>query len=115
MHQNPQSEKKKSRSKKKNKKKTKHASDIKHQTQQHQRPPAHNALTVALGGGTQKPKKKGSLLDQMRQKLQGGQFRWLNEQLYTTEGSHALQLMGKQPELYEQYHQGKEPFFPSIT
>ena len=52
-------------------------------------------------------KKKGGLLDQMRQKLQGGQFRWLNEQLYTTAGDNALSLMRKNPELYDKYHQGE--------
>lgn len=51
-------------------------------------------------------KKSGSLLDQMRQKLQGGQFRWLNEQLYTTAGDNALSLMRKNPELYNKYHEG---------
>ncbi|KAL4524683.1 hypothetical protein Ndes2526A_g06797 [Nannochloris sp. 'desiccata'] len=42
----------------------------------------------------------------MRQKLQGGQFRWLNEQLYTTAGDNALSLMRKNPELYDKYHEG---------
>ena len=53
-------------------------------------------------------KKGGSLLDQMRQKLQGGQFRWLNEQLYTTGGDNALSLMRKNPELYDKYHEGEQ-------
>jgi hypothetical protein len=48
----------------------------------------------------------GSLLERMRQQLQGGRFRWLNEKLYTCEGSEALDLMRGEPELYEQYHQG---------
>lgn len=52
-------------------------------------------------------KKKGSLLDQMRQKLQGGQFRWLNEQLYTTGGDNALTIMKKNPDLYQKYHEGE--------
>ena len=33
------------------------------------------------------------LLDKMRAKLQGGRFRWLNEQLYTSSGDAAFQLM----------------------
>jgi ribosomal RNA-processing protein 8 len=57
--------------------------------------------------GPSSSKKKGGLLDQMRQKLQGGQFRWLNEQLYTTAGDNALSLMRKNPELYEKYHEGE--------
>lgn len=51
-----------------------------------------------------KPKKTG-LLEQMRSKLSGGRFRMLNEQLYTTEGQHAFQLMQAQPDLYQQYHE----------
>ena len=58
-------------------------------------------------GPSQGKKKGGSLLDQMRQKLQGGQFRWLNEQLYTTGGDNALSIMKKNPELYEKYHEGE--------
>lgn len=42
----------------------------------------------------------------MRQRLQGGRFRWLNETLYTTDGSEALRLMNDQPELMQQYHEG---------
>ena len=53
-----------------------------------------------------KKNKKGGVLDQMRTKLQGGQFRWLNEQLYTSAGEKALELMNKSPELYEKYHEG---------
>ena len=33
------------------------------------------------------------LLDRMRGKLQGGRFRWLNEQLYTSTGGEALRMM----------------------
>lgn len=38
-------------------------------------------------------KGSASLLDKMRAKLQGGRFRWLNEQLYSTTGDTAYQLM----------------------
>lgn len=48
----------------------------------------------------------GGLLDRMRQRLQGGRFRWLNELLYTTGGEEALSLMTREPDLYEQYHEG---------
>jgi ribosomal RNA-processing protein 8 len=51
--------------------------------------------------------KGGGLLQQMRQKLQGGQFRWLNEQLYTTGGETALDFMQKNPELFNKYHEGE--------
>lgn len=42
----------------------------------------------------------------MRQRLSGGRFRWLNEQLYTTEGSDALRLMQQHPEYFDEYHEG---------
>lgn len=52
-------------------------------------------------------KGKGSgLLERMRQRLQGGRFRWLNEKLYTCQGNEALDIMGQEPELYTQYHEG---------
>lgn len=57
-------------------------------------------------GGALKQKKGTGVLEKMRQKLQGGQFRWLNEQLYTNNGDFALRLMKETPALYHQYHQG---------
>lgn len=46
------------------------------------------------------------LLDRMRAKLQGGRFRWLNEQLYSSTGNSAFDLMQGEPDLYDQYHEG---------
>ncbi len=43
----------------------------------------------------------------MRARLQGGRFRWLNEALYTSDGATALTMVQKEPELMEQYHEGK--------
>lgn len=48
----------------------------------------------------------GSLLDQMRARLSGGRFRWLNEALYTSGGGQALAMVQAQPELMDQYHEG---------
>lgn len=42
----------------------------------------------------------------MTLKLQGAQFRWLNEQLYTLDSTSALDLIQRHPELYDIYHQG---------
>jgi len=42
----------------------------------------------------------------MRSKLQGAQFRWLNELLYTSGSQEALQLMQSDPTQFEAYHQG---------
>ena len=59
-----------------------------------------------------KLKKKANLLEQMRSKLSGGRFRMLNEQLYTSAGQDAFQMMQGQPDLYQQYHEvGTHPTF----
>jgi len=33
------------------------------------------------------------VLDKMRERLQGGRFRWLNEQMYSVPGEESFQLM----------------------
>ena len=54
------------------------------------------------GGGVQ-----GSmLLSKMQQKLQGAQFRWLNEKLYTCSGDEAFELMQESPGSFGDYHAG---------
>lgn len=50
----------------------------------------------------------GSLLAQMRARLQGGRFRWLNEALYTSDGATALGMVQREPQLMEQYHEGEQ-------
>lgn len=42
----------------------------------------------------------------MLSKLSGSRFRWINEQLYTTDSATALSMISKQPELFEEYHKG---------
>ncbi|KAL6927001.1 hypothetical protein ACO0SA_004087 [Hanseniaspora valbyensis] len=39
-------------------------------------------------------------------KLKGSRFRWINEQLYTSTSSKALDLITAQPELFDEYHKG---------
>lgn len=67
---------------------------------------ARSPRPPTAGGPSSPSKKGGSVLQKMREKLQGGHFRWINEQLYTTEGTHALSFMRKNPALFDQYHQG---------
>ena len=55
---------------------------------------------------TTKKKQNKSMLQAMREKLQGGKFRWLNEIMYTRNSSEALLMMQETPELYQEYHQG---------
>lgn len=46
------------------------------------------------------------LQQKMMQKLSGSRFRWINEQLYTIKSEDALKLITKQPELFDEYHDG---------
>ncbi|KAK9701004.1 25S rRNA (adenine645-N1)-methyltransferase [Basidiobolus ranarum] len=46
------------------------------------------------------------LQQQMQKKLQGARFRWINEQLYTTSGSKAFELLQNEPGIFEEYHEG---------
>jgi hypothetical protein len=59
------------------------------------------------------------LQDQMKEKLEGARFRWLNEQLYTTPSSASTVMFDQEPELFDlvskvlqlfcnshQYHKG---------
>lgn len=50
--------------------------------------------------------KKSSLQKSFLARLSGSRFRELNEDLYTTTSEKAFAKYSKQPELYEQYHQG---------
>lgn len=52
------------------------------------------------------PAKLTPLQQKMLAKLSGSRFRWINEQLYTTTSEAALDLITKQPELFEEYHTG---------
>ncbi|KAE9359055.1 hypothetical protein PF008_g2421 [Phytophthora fragariae] len=45
-------------------------------------------------------------LAEMRRKIDGGKFRMLNEQLYTTTGGAAFSTFQSDPELFDVYHQG---------
>ncbi|DAZ98506.1 TPA: hypothetical protein N0F65_004943 [Lagenidium giganteum] len=55
-------------------------------------------------------KTKGSALssmqEEMRRRLDGGKFRMLNEQLYTSTGSASFKTFQADPELFDVYHQG---------
>ena len=54
---------------------------------------------------SKKPILSKSLL-QAQQKLSGAQFRWLNEQLYTTPSDDAMRLFSGDPKLFDIYHEG---------
>ncbi|XP_032239015.1 ribosomal RNA-processing protein 8 isoform X2 [Nematostella vectensis] len=52
------------------------------------------------------PVKKASLGEKMKSKLESSRFRWINEQLYTTSGDHALTMFSAEPALFDVYHRG---------
>ncbi|EDO41737.1 predicted protein, partial [Nematostella vectensis] len=47
-----------------------------------------------------------SLGEKMKSKLESSRFRWINEQLYTTSGDHALTMFSAEPALFDVYHRG---------
>ncbi|KAL1213152.1 Ribosomal RNA-processing protein 8 [Cardamine amara subsp. amara] len=61
------------------------------------------------GGGSSassKRPKSSNFLDLLRERLSGGQFRMLNEKLYTCSGQEALDYFKEDPEMFEMYHSG---------
>ena len=44
--------------------------------------------------------------NKISKRLEGGRFRWINEQLYNMSSKQASQLFSSQPELYQAYHSG---------
>lgn len=66
---------------------------------------ARSEQAAAWKGANPDPESGPGLLGEMRARLAGGRFRWLNERLYTAPSAEALALMQAQPELFEQYHE----------
>eukprot|EP00967_Tisochrysis_lutea_P115900 scaffold186121_cov27-Tisochrysis_lutea.AAC.1 len=59
-----------------------------------------------LGPSTFAPSKRTSTASKLKEQLAGARFRDINEQLYTQDSMHAVELFGGQPELYHAYHEG---------
>merc|ERR1740117_1173284 len=51
-----------------------------------------------------RPAQKQTGQRQAAERLEGGQFRNINEQLYTTTSAEAVRLFAREPELYTLYH-----------
>eukprot|EP00466_Bigelowiella_natans_P016209 jgi/Bigna1/48775/estExt_Genewise1.C_310141 len=51
-------------------------------------------------------KESSGLLANMRKRLKGAQFRWLNEKLYTCAGGEAFEYFQENPKMFEKYHEG---------
>lgn len=74
--------------------------------QQQQNKPRNNSNSKQgkkLSGGNGKSKLGGlsNLQEEMRKRLDGGKFRMLNEQLYTTTGDKAFSTFQSEPELFD--------------
>jgi len=55
---------------------------------------------------TEETSNLSDLQSKMKQKLEGAQFRWINQKLYTSSGKDAQSLFQEQPDLFEVYHRG---------
>ncbi|XP_059486712.1 ribosomal RNA-processing protein 8 [Neocloeon triangulifer] len=62
--------------------------------------------SIRISKGKKKKAPTASLRERMEGRLQGAQFRLLNEQLYTAEGTRSQKLFKKNPEAFEAYHSG---------
>ncbi|CAM9137108.1 unnamed protein product [Ectocarpus sp. 12 AP-2014] len=66
---------------------------------------AGRAAAAAAGSGSGAPR-LSELQKRMRQKLEGAQFRMINETLYTSESGASLAKFKQEPELFDVYHRG---------
>ena len=65
-----------------------------------------NVVAAAADPSPQTKGTKSKLLDAFKARLTGSRFRILNEELYTKPSESSFQRFTKEPELYEQYHEG---------
>ncbi|KAL0866664.1 hypothetical protein Bca101_045782 [Brassica carinata] len=61
---------------------------------------------IKINGGSSASSKSSNFLDALREKLSGGNFRRLNEKLYTCSGQEALDYFNEDPSLFDMYHTG---------
>ena len=57
-------------------------------------------------GREKRRKRQSGLQQEFSAKLKGAQFRWLNEQLYTTRGGQSFEMFQDDPDLFHVYHRG---------
>ena len=65
-----------------------------------------NTTTAVSSSYDNNKKTKPSLQDAFKARLTGSRFRILNEELYTTTSSESYDRFSKEPELFQQYHEG---------
>ena len=59
--------------------------------------------------------KETNMLGQLRDKMKGSKFRWINEQLYTQSGDKSLEMIKNDKELFDIYHEGFREQVPLIS
>lgn len=86
-------------------KKQQHASEPQQQPQQQNKPRNSNGNNSKKLSSSNKTKTSAgglsNLQEEMRKRLDGGKFRMLNEQLYTTTGAKAFSTFQSEPELFD--------------
>ncbi|CAG9859360.1 unnamed protein product [Phyllotreta striolata] len=65
----------------------------------------YNKLKVALNS-TKKSKPMATLRQKMIEKLKSARFRFINEQIYSTDSKEAKKLFEEDPEAFKSYHEG---------
>ena len=99
----------KPRGKKRKKKKKRKQQHQKHQQTAARKQPqqqASRSSSSASAAAAPAATQLSDLQQRMRGKLEGAQFRWLNEALYTGTGGDAFDLFAKQPAYFDAYHRG---------
>ncbi|XP_019086814.1 PREDICTED: ribosomal RNA-processing protein 8-like isoform X1 [Camelina sativa] len=103
----------KSRKRNKNKKKQKNTKPSKEEpiesklkSQKDTKINKNNKHGCSSSSASSKRAKPSNFLDMLRERLSGGQFRMLNEKLYTCSGQEALDYFKEDPEMFDMYHTG---------
>ncbi|XP_019089303.1 PREDICTED: ribosomal RNA-processing protein 8-like isoform X1 [Camelina sativa] len=65
-----------------------------------------SSSSSSSSSASKKRAKPSNFLDMLRERLSGGQFRMLNEKLYTCSGQEALDYFKEDPEMFDMYHTG---------
>ncbi|KAL0741732.1 hypothetical protein Bca4012_083245 [Brassica carinata] len=97
---------KRKRKRQRNPKNTKEEPDETPKNQNNDKKRQRDTKTHGGSPASSKRPKPSNFLDTLREKLSGGNFRRLNEKLYTCSGQEALDYFSEDPTLFDMYHTG---------
>jgi len=80
--------------------KRKKAPDNLHASLSSERDESHDAINPPASNGLT------TLQHRMKQSLDGARFRWINEMLYKSNSERAVEMMHKDPTMFQEYHTG---------